>query len=181
MSDLNGTVVGIQGRDVDSAAPNDGDVYRWDAGASKWVPVAPPQPLEPWTGTVHSQKQVIKRIPWVASTVGGTLVSTGVSYTLPTDSGLIMIVYGAIRYRNSPQGVAGSVQYIVATNVGGTVLTPTVNVTGGFAANNGSVVDGLVLSLAVSGTTVTLKASGGSFDMSGLDLDMQGYVDLMVI
>ncbi len=32
------TVVGIQTRDVDPAAPSDGDVYIWNAGSSSWVP-----------------------------------------------------------------------------------------------------------------------------------------------
>lgn len=35
------SVVGIQGRNIDSSAPNDGDVMTWSASGSKWSPLAP--------------------------------------------------------------------------------------------------------------------------------------------
>jgi hypothetical protein len=36
------TVTGLQGRILDSAAPNSGDVVTWDSSNSKWKPAAPP-------------------------------------------------------------------------------------------------------------------------------------------
>lgn len=38
MTDINGTVVGLQGREVDDAAPSDGNVLTWNEGESKWQP-----------------------------------------------------------------------------------------------------------------------------------------------
>jgi hypothetical protein len=41
-SDVSGTVTAIQGKDVSSTAPSDGDVLTWDNGNSHWAPAAPP-------------------------------------------------------------------------------------------------------------------------------------------
>lgn len=38
MTDINGTVVGIQGREVDDTAPSDGYALIWDEGDTKWKP-----------------------------------------------------------------------------------------------------------------------------------------------
>ncbi len=35
------TVVGLQGRAVDSSAPSDGNILTWSASGSKWSPAAP--------------------------------------------------------------------------------------------------------------------------------------------
>ena len=178
MSDLNGTVVGIQGRDVDSAAPNDGDVYRWDAGTSKWVPVAPPQPLEPWVGTPNTQQQVIQRIPWVVSTTGST-PATFLTVSLPTsDTALYLVVYCIVRFPSSISGTRFSQVSVLAYNSGGTVTAS------GTVLNLGATLGTMsgggtpTILVSVSGTDVILQAEefGGS-----VQVDWQGYVDLMVI
>lgn len=141
MSDVDGTVTGIQGVPVNAAAPNDKEALLFDANTGEWTPGAPPQPLEPWVGSVNTQTQVVQRIPWTCSTTGTTPVSTGVSYTLPTDTGLVLVVCAIMRLRTSPLGVFSSMHHMVISNVGGTLVTPaTSNVFVGGA--NGSIASG---------------------------------------
>jgi hypothetical protein len=182
MSDVDGTVVAIQGRDVDTAAPNDGDVYRWDATNSKWIPAATPSPLEPWVGSVNTQAQVIKRIPWTCRTVGATPSSTGVAVTLPTDKAVTFLVHHIHRHATSVAGMEGQLAMLAALNNGGTVTVGSANqavasVVGTFA---GSVDAGIpTMYLDVSGTTVTLYAVCYTADGAST-MEFQGYVDLMV-
>lgn len=181
MTDINGTVVGIQGRDVDSAAPNDGDVYRWDAGTSKWVPVAPPQPLEPWVGTVNTQAQVIKRIPWTCRITSTTPVSTGVSVTIPTDKAVGMSIQWAYRLASSPAGVVLKQSFLSIANNGGT-LTAVPDVTNSATNTSGSLssTNGGTVILTTSGTTVTLEVVFSSA-VGNPTVDCQGFVDLILV
>ena len=41
MSDINGTVIGLQGRSVSSAAPSNSDILTWNGASSLWMPAAP--------------------------------------------------------------------------------------------------------------------------------------------
>lgn len=177
MSDIDGLVVAIQGRDVATTAPADGDVLTWDAGGSEWKPSAP-SGLQPWVGTVNTQRQVIQRIPFTCRTTGTAWSSTGVQYTLPTDSGVSMFV-SLIARSISQKGVAGLSFVAVAANNSGSISSPGVNPVSGGAVSGTSAGNPL-LQLTVSGTTVTLEASV-PIAGSGVDVDWQGFVDLIGI
>lgn len=177
MSDVNGTVVGLQGRDVDSAAPSDGDVLTWDNGASKWTPQAPPAPLEPWVGTSDTQRKIIQRIPFVVRTTGPGWVQTAVQYTLPTDSALVMWVHAASRAIVN-KGVGCQIHQLCVANNAGTLTTPGGSGTGG--SSSGSFPGNLWVQLTTSGTTATLEVAHPTVG-AGVVLDCQGFVDLMLL
>lgn len=178
MSDVNGTVVGIQGRAVDSATPNNGDVLTWDSGNSEWTPVAPPQPLQPWVGSVDTQRQVIQRIPFTCRTTGPGWTSTGVQYTLPTDSGIVMFA-NFVNRAVVAKGTSCQAWQLTVANNGGTLTTP--NQTGLAGSSvSGSSPGNPDVQLTTSGTTVTLEVAMPTAG-AGVNVDWQGYVDLMVI
>jgi hypothetical protein len=181
MSDVNGTVVAIQGVPVSTTSPNDGENLTFNATAGEWQPKAPPPPaLQPWTGSVNTQQQIIQRIPWTCRTNGTTSSSTGVSVTLPTDTAASFSVNLIYRLPTSSGAVAQHVVLSVANN-SGTMTSPGGG--GGYAtAITGTVpqTNGATFELDVSGTTATLKVTFYSAQ-PGVDVDLQGYVDLMVI
>jgi hypothetical protein len=183
MSDVNGTVVAIQGRDVDSAAPNDGDTFRWNASTSKWEPVAPPQPLEPWVGTPNTQAQIIKRIPWMCSLVMATgpviWYPTGVTLTVPTDRAVAFFIYSVSRRQSSPvSGAVANAFLLSIANNGGTLTSTTSPATAMGSDITGTFLANPWFRLATSGTTATLEIAFAN--ASGLAVDAQGYVDLII-
>lgn len=179
MSDVNGNVTGIQGIPVNSAAPNDKDALLFDGGTGEWVPGAPPQPLEPWVGTVNTQAQVIQRIPWTCRTTGTTGQSL-VAVVLATDTALSMTVSSVFRHVT----VVGSLMnttILTTSNAGGTLTAASASsiygaVSGAFAPYT----NGPTFELDLSGTTATLKVTFYSAQ-PGTVVECQGYVDLMVI
>jgi hypothetical protein len=180
MSDVNGTVTGIQGVPVNSAAPNDKDALLFDANTGEWVPGAPPQPLEPWVGSVNTQAQVIQRIPWTCRTTGSASASTGVTVTVPTDKAASFNVTCVVRFPSTVAGARTLTFLAVVANNGGTLTSPTVTTVD--SASSGSLPSSGSTScqISVSGTDATLEiahfGSGG-----GVVVECQGYVDLMVI
>jgi hypothetical protein len=183
MSDVNGTVVAIQGRDVDSAAPNDGDTFRWNASTSKWEPVAPPQPLEPWVGSVDTQSQIIKRIPWTcrAEVSSSVWYSTGVSVTVPTDKAVGMFIYGVFRKASSVAGVNATAAVLSIANNGGTLTTPPSETGMGSNVSGTPAPANPAFRLVTSGTVVTLEISFFNPGAPpGIFVDCQGYVDLII-
>jgi hypothetical protein len=180
MSDVNGTVVGLQGRDLSSAAPSAGDVLTWDAGNSEWVPQTPPQPLQPWVGSVNTQSQVIQRVPWTCRTTGTAPSSTGVSVTLPTDKAVQLVVSGVFRHPSSVAGCVSTMTQLIVANNGGTLTTPSSTNFSASASGSMSATGNPTYQLSVSGTTVTLEV--GFFTAGGgTVVDGQGFVDVVLI
>lgn len=182
MSDVDGTVVAIQGRDVSDAAPADKDVMTWDQSTGEWGPAAAPQPMEPWVGAVNTQQKVIKRIPFTCRVNGDSLTGVYVpivSVTLPTSTGAIFRVHFVGRVVNGPWagGVATRNVQFAGRNVGGTISLSDVEPTYSTSPGVGSAYNPVV-SPDISGTTVVVRLFGSTDEN---DLDVQGYVDLMVV
>lgn len=184
MSDVNGTVVALQGNPVSNAAPNDQEVLTWDATAGEWQPKAAPQPLEPWVGTPNTQRQLIlKRIPFVVSVTrtgaGADWVSTGVSYNLPTGASLAVLLHhitvNTTNFQGSTQGSASG----GVTNIGGTLTTPH-DITNFAGTATGSLAPGGSYRFDVSGSVATVEIGIGN-GAPGDVIDVQGYADLMVL
>lgn len=175
MSDINGTVVKIQGNNVSSSAPSDGDVLTWDNSASEWKPSAP-KTLEPWVGSVNSQQQVIKRIPFTCQTTGTAWVSTGVSFTVPTDSALVLWAHVVSRSVANKGVICQVFQLCIANNSGTLTTQDKDNLA--TSSVSGTSVGNPDVQLSISGTTVTLEVAhpgaGG-----GAVADWQGFVDLL--
>jgi hypothetical protein len=169
----------LQSRTVASDAPADGDVLTWEGASSSWKPVALPQPLGAWVGSVNTQSKVLQRVPWTCSTTGPTAVSTGVAIELPSNTALFVSSYGVFRDPTSVQGVFVQESLLTVANNGGVLTTPQyTNVSscfsGDFSAGNPA------FRLSVGGTTATLQVAFYTAEAL-VEVDCQGYVDLMLI
>lgn len=176
MSDINGLVEGIQGVPVSNAMPNVGDTLVFDG--AQWVPGTPPGGLEPWVGSVDTQAQIIRRIPFTCRVLGTTPVSTGVSFTLPTDTAMTMNVQVTARVvsATNKNSVFMGTWFGLAKNDGGTIGVTAVTVA---SQQLSAWPSGLPFpGLAISGTTVTLEAALTS---GSATVDLQGFVDLMSV
>jgi hypothetical protein len=180
MSDVDGTVVALQGNAVSNTAPNDHEVLTWDATAGEWQPKVV-QSMEPWVGSNGggSQRQIIQRIPWTCTSTGTAIVSTGVSYTLPTDSGLVGTLHIASRWTGY-EGIRSTVSEIVVSNWSGTLKTGVSTPFQAALGNAPNVPYVPDVSVSISGTTATVMI-GHSGAGPGDVMEMQGYVDLMLI
>ncbi len=183
MSDVNGTVVAIQGNAVSNAAPSDQEVLTWDTTAGEWQPKAASIPMEPWVGTPNTQRQLIlKRVPFVVSVTrtgaGSDWVSTGVSYNLP--SGATLSIQGRAISRNTTSFLgAGQTSFSGGiANIGGTMTTP--HDINNFAGSQTGFGNGAGYQFDVSGSVVTIQV-GFSSGTPGEVFDVQGYVDFMVM
>lgn len=182
MSDLSTvTVIGLQGRDVSSAAPSDGDLLAWDATTSEWKPVNPPEPaLQSWVGSVNTQAQVIQRIPFTYRLVGtgSTVFASTVSFTPPSNSVSAVFFYVSARPASSPAWCTSRAEMITVLNNGGTITIQASNTSVMAAANIGSLPASISYDLSNSSGVVTLRAFSGL--PNGVTVDGQGYVDLII-
>jgi hypothetical protein len=180
MSDVDGTVVGLQGNPVSATAPNDEEVLTWVASAGEWQPKEV-QVMEPWVGTPNTQRQLIlKRVPFVVSVTltgaGSTWVSTGVTYSLPTGASLTALINNINRNTTNFLGATHSSAMGGASNISGTIST-NVSSLGGVSSGTGT---GSLYRWDVSGSDVTLEI-GFSSGAPGDVIDIQGHVDMMVM
>jgi hypothetical protein len=188
MSDISSvTVVAIQGHNVSSSAPADGNNLTWHSGASEWQPTAPPAPaLESWVGTPNSQSQTIRKIPFVLSMTGlapgqGSVQGSILSFTVASGKAFSLEYSAVSRFASSPTGCLGQQHIFAGYNNSGTVSIPS---SGGYGpSGDGSQVGSSLANvdpyLDVSGSTVTLKCSANPGN--GVVVDLQGYVTLMII
>jgi hypothetical protein len=181
MSDVDGTVVALQGNAVSNTAPNDQEVLTWDATAGEWQPKVV-QAMEPWIGTPNTQRQLIlKRVPFVVSLTRTSspsdYTSTGISYDLPSEAVLSLQVHSISKNTVTVTGAGIASCNGVIANIGGTLTSPhDITGSGKFTGTG----NGVAYELDISGTVATLMV-GVSSGYVGDVFDVQGYVDMMVM
>lgn len=182
MSDLSTvTVIGLQGRDVSSAAPSDGDLLVWNAGASEWQPTAPPAPaMEPLVGTPNTQSLTFQRIPFALTLTGTSSAATGISVNLGTGRALSVSSHLVYRKASSTNMARNVVGLALAVNDSGSVSLQSNSWQDSFAGAGAASVTGSVY-LANSGSTVTVNVNCNVAGGASTVVDFQGYVDLMII
>lgn len=134
-----------------------------------------------WVGSVNTQRQVVKRIPFTCRLTDNNASSTSVSYTLPTDSTLSLHIRFVMRNvtnnANKNSAHVGSAVVVVSNNNGTMTTYGTQNdasaLTGTFPANPN-------WTITTSGTTATLNCTFYSA-ATGTTVDVQGFVELMVV